>query len=133
MFYEAKLKVEKENKKGERKQVAEHFIIEGIDLFCEAEAKALELYNGNCDVFAIIRSKIREIVNEKEEDKPFFKATLIDIFVNEDGTEKETPYPVLVCASDMKEANRLMEEYMKSGMQDFRLEGIVKTKILDAL
>lgn len=133
MFYEIKLKVERENKKGELKQVNEQFIIEGIDLFCEAEAKALELYNGNCDVFAISRSKVREIVNAKEEDKPFFKATLIDIFTNDDGTIKETPYPVLVCAEDLKEANKLIEEYMKQGMQDFRLDGITKTKILDVL
>lgn len=133
MFYEAKLRVERENKKGELKQVSEHFIIDGIDLFCEAEARAMEQYNGECDVFAINRSKIKEIVNQKEEDKPFFKATLIDVFTNDDGTEKETPYPVLVCATDLTEANKLIEEYMKQGMQDFRLEGIVKTKILDVL
>lgn len=133
MYYEVKLKVERQNKKGEMKQVTEHFIIEGIDLFCEAEAKAMELYNGNCDVFAITRSKIREIVNRKEEDKPFFKATLIDIFTNDDGTEKETPYPVLVCANDLTEANKLIEEYMRQGMQDFRLDGIIKTRILDLL
>lgn len=132
MFYELKLKTQRENSKGEMKEVKEHFITD-VDLFCEAEAKGMELYNGNCDVFSIIRSKIREIVNDKQEDKPFFKATLIHIFVNDDGTEKETPYPVLVCASDLKEANRLMEDYMKQGLNDFRLEGIVKTKIIEVL
>ena len=133
MFYEIKLKIEKENKKGELKEVKEHFIVDGCSLFCEAEARGIELYNGNCDIFSIVRSKVREIVNEKVEDKAFFKATLIDVFVNDDGTEKETPYPVLVCAENLKEANRIVEEYMKQGLQDFRLEGIVKTKILDVL
>lgn len=132
MWYEIKLKVEKENAKGEMKEVKEHFITD-VDLFCEAEAKGIGLYNGNCDVFSIIRSKIREIVNNKEEGKPFFKATLIDVFINDDGTEKETPYTVLVCASDLAEANRLMEDYMRQGMQDFRLEGIVRTKVIDVL
>lgn len=132
MWYEIKLKVEKENAKGEMKEVKEHFITD-VDLFCEAEAKGIGLYNGNCDVFSIIRSKIREIVNNKEEGKPFFKATLIDVFINDDGTEKEPPYPVLVCASDIAEANRLMEDYMRQGMQDFRLEGIVRTKVIDVL
>lgn len=132
MFYEIKLKVEKENAKGEIKEVKEHFITD-VDLFCEAEAKGLELYNGKCDVFSIIRSKIREIVNDKDEAKPFFKATLIDVFINDDGTEKENPYPVLVCAKDLNEANRIMEDYMRQGLSDFRLEGIVKTKILDVL
>ena len=133
MYYEAKLKTDKPNAKGEIKTVTEHYIIPDIDLFCEAEAKSLELYNGDCDVFSITRSKVKEIINDKVEDKPFFRATLTDVYVNDDGTEKEIPYPVLVCAKDLTEANKLVEEYMNQGMQDFRLEGIVKTKILDVL
>lgn len=133
MFFEGKIKVYKENKKGEMKTVLEHYIIENEELFANAEYKLMELCNGACEVTAITKSKIREIINAKQPDKPFFRATLIDIFVNDDGTEKETPYPVLVCAADITEANRLMEDYMKQGMQDFRLEGITKTKILDVL
>lgn len=38
MFYEIKLKVEKENSKGEMKEVIEHFITD-VGLFAEAEAK----------------------------------------------------------------------------------------------
>ena len=37
MFYEIKLKVEKENSKGEMKEVVEHFITD-VGLFAEAEA-----------------------------------------------------------------------------------------------
>lgn len=114
------------------KEVKEHFITD-VDLFCEAEAKGMELYNGNCDVFSIIRSKVREIVNTKQEDKPFFRATIVDIFVNDDGTEKETQYPVLVCAKDVAEATRLVEDYMKQGLSDMKLDGITKTKILEVL
>lgn len=108
MFYEIKLKVDKENDKGEMKEVIERFITD-VELFAEAEAKGLEQYNGNCDVFSITRSNVVEIVNEKEEDKPFYKATLIDIFT---------------------EANRLMQEHMRQGLNDMRLDGIVKTKIM---
>ena len=86
MFYEIKLKVEKENSKGEMKEVIEHFITD-VGLFAEAEAKGLEQYNGNCDVFSITRSNVVEIVNEKEEGKPFYKATLIDIFIDDNGNE----------------------------------------------
>lgn len=132
MWYELKLKVEKENAKGEIKEVKEHFIT-NVDLFCEAEAKGIELYNGKCDVFSIIRSKIREIVNTKDDDKPFFKATIVDTFINDDGAEKEIQYPILVCASYLKEANKIIDEYMKAGLNDMRLDGIVKTKILDVL
>lgn len=40
MFYEIKLKVEKENSKGEKKEVIEHFITDVV-LFAEAEKKDL--------------------------------------------------------------------------------------------
>ena len=139
MFYEIKLKVEKENSKGEMKEVIEHFITD-VGLFAEAEANGLEQYNGNCDeyngncdVISITRSKVIEIVNEKEEGKPFYKATLIDIFIDDNGNEKETKYYNLVCAKDITEANRLMQEHMRQGLKDMRLDGIVKTKIIDLI
>lgn len=132
MFYEIKLKVEKENSKGEMKEVIEHFITDVV-LFAEAEKKGLEQYNGNCDVISITRSNVVEIVNEKEEDKPFYKATLIDIFIDDNGNEKETKYYNLVCAKDITEANRLMQEHMRQGLNDMRLDGIVKTKIMDLI
>lgn len=133
MLYEVKLRVEQENSKGELKQVTEHYIVDGCEFFAEAEVKAMEEYNNDCEVFSIIQSRIREIVNDKEESKPFFKATITETFVNDDGSEKENKYPVLVCASDIKEANKLMEEYLKQGLSDMRLDGIVKTNILDVL
>lgn len=131
MFYEIKLKVEKENSKGEMKEVVEHFITD-VGLFAEAEAKGLEQYV-DCDVISITHSKVVEIVNEKEEDKPFYKATLIDIFIDDNGNEKETKYYNLVCAKDITEANRLMQEHMRQGLNDMRLDGIVKTKIMDLI
>lgn len=133
MLFEVKLRVEQENSKGELKQVTEHYIVDGCEFFAEAEVKAMEEYNNDCEVFSIIQSRIREIVNDKEELKPFFKATITETFVNDDGSEKENKYPVLVCASDIKEANKLMEEYLKQGLSDMRLDGIVKTNILDVL
>lgn len=132
MFYEIKLKVEKENSKGEMKEVVEHFITD-VGLFAEAEANRLEQYNGNCDVISITRSNVVEIVNEKEEDKPFYKATLIDIFIDDNGNEKETKYYTLVCAKDITEANRLMQEHMRQGLNDMRLDAIQKTKIIDLI
>lgn len=132
MFYEIKLKVEKENSKGEMKEVIEHFITD-VELFAEAEAKGLEPYNGNCDVFSITQSKIVEIVNKKEVDKPFFKATIIKTSIDDSGNEKELKYPVLVCAKDITEANKLTQEHMRQGLEDMRLDAIQKTKIIDLI
>lgn len=133
MFYEIKLKTEKENAKGETKEVAEHYITDA-ELFSEAEQKGLELYANKCDVFAVSRSKIREIVNlgDKTEENHFFKATITDVFTDDAGNEKETKYFVLVAAKDIPEANRRMEDYLRQGF-DMKLDGIVKTKILEVL
>lgn len=66
MFYEIKLKVDKDNGKGEMKEVVEHFITD-VGLFAEAEA------------------------------------------------------------------NRLMQEHMRQGLNDMRLDAIQKTKIIDLI
>lgn len=132
MFYEFKVKVERENSKGELKQVSEHYIIEGCELFAEVEAKAMEEFGAGCDVFAITRSKITEIVNQKEIGKPFFKATVVDVFTDDEGNEKETKYQMLVCAKDVTEATKIMNEHLRQGF-DMQLNGITKTKILDLL
>lgn len=132
MLYEFKVKVERENAKGELKQVSEHYIIDGCELFAEVEAKALEEFGAECDVFAITRSKIKEIVNQKDIDKPFFKATVVDVYTDDNGEEKESSCQVLVCGKNVAEATKIIEEYLKTGF-DMRLDGIVKTKILDLL
>ena len=133
MFYEIKLKVQKENAKGEMKEVAERYIT-NVELFAEAEQKGMEMYNNECDVFSIVRSKVSEIVNEsdKTEENHFFKATITDVFTDDSGNEKETKYFVLVAAKDIPEANKRMEDYLRQGF-DMKLDGIVKTKILDVI
>lgn len=131
-MYEIKLKVNKENEKGEVKEIIEHYIT-NVELFAEAEAKGLEQYNGVCDVFSITRSKVVEIVNKKEEGKPFYKATIISISLDENGNEKENKYYNLVCAADITEANKLMQEHMRQGLEDMRLDAIQKTRIIDVL
>lgn len=130
MFFEAKIKVEKILDSGEVKEVTEHFILDA-ELFGEAERIMFEEYpNHKVDVFAIYRSKIREIINQKEDDKPFFKATVIDIFTDDNGKEKETKYEILVCAESVADATAITTEYLKQGY-DLRLDEIKRVKIVD--
>lgn len=133
MFFEAKLRVEKTLDTGEQKEVKEHYIMDA-ELFAEAEKMMVELYpNQKIDVFSIGRSDIREIINEKEDDKPFFKATVIDVFTDDEtGKEKETKYYMLVCAENTVEATLLVNEYLKQGY-NLRLDGIKRVKIVDYL
>lgn len=128
MLYEIKLNVSKEDK-----IIKEHYILEAVN-HGDAEKIGYEIYptGTDIDVFAVFRSDIKEIVNNKEVDKPYFKATVIDIFTDDSGKEKETKYQMLVCAADIMEATTYMESYLKQGY-DMRLDAIRKVKIVDYL
>lgn len=131
MFYEVTLSVDKLNEKGEPKRCIEKYITDKM-LFAEAEAIGLALYNNECDVTAIKRSKISEIINDKEEDKPFFKAVVCTVITNEDGSEKEVDSHILVCEKDVKSATEKVVEYAKRNF-GMELKSISRTKIVDFL
>lgn len=131
MYYEVTLSVDKLNEKGESKRCIEKYITDKM-LFAEAEAIGLALYNNECDVSAIKRSKISEIINNKEEDKPFFKAVVCTVITNDDGSEKEVDSHILVCEKDVKSATEKVVEYAKRNF-DMELKSISRTKILDFL
>lgn len=71
-------------------------------------------------------------MNTKTEDKPFFKATIVDIYLDDAGEEKEQKSAVLVCSTDVKEATKIMEDYLKQGY-NMGMIGINRTKILDLI
>lgn len=131
MFYELNIKVKRLNEKGEEKEVVEKYITDKL-LFSEVECVGLELYNNECDVCAIKRSKVTEIVNAKEDEKPFFRVVVCDVFTNDDGVEKEIDYQVLVCAKDVKSANEKVLEHMKQGY-NMEVKSVSRTKILDLI
>lgn len=131
MYYEIKVITERKNGKGELKEVAERYITD-CELFAEAEQAALKECPGG-EVVAVSRSKVIEIVNGKEEEKPFYKATVIACTVDDKGNDKEQRYYNLVCAADITEANSIMSEHLKQGFDDMRLDAIVKTRIIDLI
>ncbi len=131
MFTEVKAKTTEVNMKTSvEKEVVVHFITPADEVLAPAELKALQALQGESDVIAIFQSPIKEIVNEKETDKPFFKATLVQTFVSDSGTEKELKYKVLVHADDFQEANSLLQDYVKQGLDDMRIDAISKTRML---
>lgn len=135
MYYEIAIKVKRMTDKGTEKEVTERYITDS-NLFSEAEAKGLHLLaedNLEGDVIAIRRSNVREIVNESEDKEFFFRATIVDIFIDDNEKEKELKYNVLVKADNLAEATSKANEYMRQGLQDMRLDGVVKTKILDVI
>ncbi len=130
MLYEIKTVVTKTSDKGEPKSVREHFILDA-ELHGEAEKVGFNLYpNTDVDVVAVFRSDVHEILNEKEEDKPFFKAVVVDVVEDDNGNEKEMKYQLLVCATDLVAATDIVSEHIKQGY-NMRLDSIRRTKIAD--
>lgn len=132
MYYELTIKVTEPDKSGNDKEVKERYITDCL-LFAEAECKGLEQCNNEGDVTDIKRSNVTEIVNAKGEGETFYKAKVVSIFIDDNGNEKETPYYLLVAAKDVKQATERTLEHLKQGMEDMRLDGISKTKILEVI
>ena len=133
MYYEVTLKVTKQDNKGNDKEVKENFLVENAELWQEVENRALELYNGECDIVAMKRSSVIEVVNENKEDTPIFKAKLISTYVDEKGKGKEKSWVVALFAADMNEANKKMQEYIKQGMEDLTLREIKQANLLEII
>lgn len=133
MYYEVTLKVKKQDNKGNDKEVKENFLVENAELWSEVENRALELYNGEADIVAMKRSSVIEVVNEKKEDTPIFKAKLISTYVDEKGKEKEKSWVVALFAADMNEANKKTQEYIKQGMENLTLREIKQTNLLEII
>lgn len=143
MYYEITDRVKCVKDDGTEKEVNERYITDCLT-FAEAEQKGMEAYsdyNLDGDVVAVKRSNVKEIVNENEEKQHYFKATIVNTFID-DKTEKEKElrYYVLIRADDLSEATAKAKEYMRQGLQDMRqglqdrrLDGIVKTNILELL
>ena len=135
MYYEITDRVKRVKDDGTEKEVNERYITDCLT-FAEAEQKGMEAYsadNVDGDVIAVKRSNVREIVNESEDKEHYFKATIVDTFTDDNGKDKELKYYVLIRANDLGEATDKANEYMRQGLQDMRLDGIVKTKILELL
>ena len=135
MYYEITTKVTRQKDDGTEKEVTERYITD-CETFTEAEQIGMETYsadNTNGDVIAVKRSNVKEIVNENEEKEHYFKATIVDVFIDDNEKEKELKYYVLIRADNLTEATAKANEYMRQGLDDMRLDGVLKTKILELL
>lgn len=133
MFYELSLKVSIVNAVGEEKEIKERYITDDL-LFASVEQKGLKLYDNECDVFAIKRSKVTEILNQRQyEDEFIYSATLAQIIIDENtGKEKEQEYQVLFFAKNLKNATDYILEYVKQGY-DMEVKSVKKTNIKEVI
>lgn len=132
MLYELTLKVSIVNAVGEEKEIKERYITDDL-LFASVEQKGLKLYDNECDVFAIKRSKVTEILNQRQyEDEFIYSATLAQIIIDENtGKEKETEEHVLFFAKNLKSATDYVLQHAKP--YNMEVKSIKKTNIKEVI
>lgn len=103
---------------GDDKQVKERFICEKNDSFSDVESMLYEMYGDltGFEVVDIKRSKLKEVANKRENDKQhIFIATLVDVFSDDEGNEKEMKYDVAFHSETMDTAYSFIKKYASQG------------------
>ena len=117
---------------GKTRKRTETYVIDNCELYSNAEYRVMsvlihEQEEGTVESFEIqsLRlSQIKEIDDQTINNSiPSFIATLIDIFHQDDGTEKKLKYKVLLWADNLTAANRRANELSHQGY-DMQIEGI---------
>lgn len=136
MIYEGTITYTKVDETGKSVNCKESYVLEDKLSFTEVESYLLNYFGSfeNVDVVAVKRSNIKEIVNQKtsEQDK-IYKATVCDIFLNEDtGKEKELRYDILLFALNIEKAHAFISAYLSQGY-NMVLKSLRETKYTDTL
>lgn len=135
MYFEISVKHITVDKKGNDKEVTDKYIVENQTLFAEAEQKGLELPLQDPDVVAIKISAVRDFVNKptNQDDEAIYYATIVDTFINDDGSEKKLKYKIGLFALSTTNANKIVNEYMAQGLNDMECEEIKKTSFVGVI
>ena len=139
MFYHVKVQFSSVNESGARIKEKHEVLVDNCEFFAEAEQKVLDEFiyagTGDVEVTNMKRSNIMEFANSHQggDDENIYTATIVSIFVEESGKEKETKYHVGVFAKSVNEATSIVQQYMKMSLQDMRLVSVKETKIEQVL
>ena len=111
---------------GKARKRTETYVVDNCGLYSHAEytvmsALTQEQIEGTVESFEIQSlklSQIKEIDDQTINNSiPSFIATLIDIFLQDDGTEKKMKYKVLLWADNLTAANRRANELSHQGYE----------------
>ena len=131
MIHEVTITFTAPNNKGDEKVVKEQYLVENRNLFAEVEDAMYVEFDGaqDLDVVSIKRSKIREIANTctNNLEEKIYVATLVDVFLNNDGTEKEIKYQIAFYSTSMSAANAFINQYVSQGYK-MKIAAIKETK-----
>lgn len=139
MYYEVTIKHDMLTEKNQIKSQSDKIIVNNVNLFAEAECKALEYAASEWkadnmvnepDVTFIKRSRIMEFANTKDKGEKIYIAKLDCLSIDVDsGNEKHTKYSVGIYADDITQANSACQEYMRQGLNDMTLTDINESNI----
>lgn len=130
MMYEAQISYV-----SEEKAVKEWLVIENEELFKDVEGVLYDTFNGlgELDVMAIRRSKIKEVANNRQsQDDLLWLAEVRDVFLTDEGNEKEMKYKIIFYAKTFDAAKAFMVEYLTQGY-NMELIGLKLSKFSDVL
>lgn len=117
-MYEIQITFTEIDKNGNDRNKKVSLILEHAESFAEAEQIGYDYGSGltGIDVVAIKRSKIKEVLNERQsESETLWMAELMDVFIDEDGNEKPIKYKTVLFATTFDKAKAFVSEYIKMG------------------
>lgn len=135
MYHEIVVSRKTQDKNGVDKNVTEKYFTQNKEFLAESEQALMQYWNGECEVLAIKQSKLREFVNEREDDEQsIYIITLESLFVNEStGEETSTKYNVGLFAKSIPEATNIALKYCQQGLEDLSLVSVKRTKWIDII
>ena len=134
MTYEATITYITRDKNGNDKQVKNNYIIDEVETFAQVEELLYREFQDltDIDVVAIKRSNINEIINKcNNVDEKIWLADIVQVFVDENGVEKEMRYKFAFFSLNTDTAFQYVKEYLKQGYTDMELVGLKKTRFQD--
>lgn len=130
-MYEVQINYVTVDNKGNDKNVKVNLVVTNATSFAEAEETGYEYGEGltNVDVISIKRSKIKEVLNERNNDTDLiWLAELMTSFLDDEGNEKQIKYKTVLFAPTFDGAKAFVAEYMKQGYDDMSLVSLKLTK-----
>lgn len=130
-MYEVQINYVTVDNKGNDKNVKVNLVVTNATSFAEAEETGYEYGEGltNVDVISIKRSKIKEVLNERNNDTDLiWLAELMTLFLDDEGNEKQIKYKTVLFAPTFDGAKAFVAEYMKQGYDDMSLVSLKLTK-----
>ena len=133
-WFEAVIKYEKTVEEGKIVKATEKYLVDALS-FTEAEARMTEemkpFISGEFLVYNLSPKSINEIFWNDEGDK-WFRAKVNFITLDKDkGVEKKTANYMMVQATEIKDARENLVQGIQGSMDDYEIESISETKILD--